>query len=218
MLRLIVGLPGTGKTTLACKDALINSKRYKQCHLNFDNTVPDVSSCDLAGLGTWTFERGSWVGADESGIEYNNRKFKTFAEYAIHWYKKHRHYGVNMDLYSQFTDLDATLMRLISEIWVLYKIGPWTLHRKCVVRFATPDGELKQVLELAPMSSLWFVPFALLGLTEMKWRLTFRPFYYKYFDSWECNDLPVKHFPIHNPKKKASPSAELDPAEGEIED
>lgn len=209
MLRLIIGLPGSGKTTVACKDALLNSKRYRRTYLNFENTVPDCGSADLYELGKWTFIPGSWVGADESGIEYNNRKFKSFPEYAIRWYKKYRHYGVDMDLYSQYTDLDSTLMRLIEEVWVLYKVGPWTLHRKALRRFATVDGELKIILEFASLPSIFLFPFALLGLTEKKWRLTFRPFYYKYFDSWACDDLPIKDFPVHNPKKLVSMS-ELD--------
>lgn len=197
MLSLIFANPGVGKTTLACKIALHESIRshygrkgcYDYIFLNFEHTVPGVRICDTIELGKWTFPRNSLVILDEAGIEYNNRKYKSFPEYAIKWYKKHRHYGVDVILISQEVDIDITLMRLIADLSILYKMGPFTLSR-AIYRKIVPDKEkheLKHGYFFAHVLQI-FLPFL------KTWKLTFRPLYYKYFDTYECDDLPVRDF------------------------
>jgi len=53
-------------------------------------------------------------------------------------------------------------------------------------------------------SMLWLFVWPLqLGYPfQKKFTLTFRPFYYKYFDSWETDDIPIKDFPVHSPAKQ----------------
>ena len=90
MIRIFFGRPGVGKSTLAVKLGK-QAVRERPAYLNFANTVPGCHTCDLEGLGTWTFKEHSWIGVDESSIEYNNRAFKTMRQYTIAWYKKYRH-------------------------------------------------------------------------------------------------------------------------------
>lgn len=196
MLTLIFASPGTGKTTYACKLAYLEKRRklktgkgYDYIFLNFQHQVPGCRVCSLDKIGTWTFPRNSLVIADEGGIEYNNRKFKSFPEYAINYYKKIRHYGVDMVIISQEVDIEITLLRLMEELWLMYKIGPWTISRS-IRRKIVPDKENHDI------KAGYFFASVLSALLPFlrNWKLTFRPFYYKFFDSWECDDLPVKDF------------------------
>lgn len=207
MIRTFFGSPGVGKTTLAVKfasTALKGKNRYNHAFCNFYNTAPDVATCDLEGLGEWTFPIHSYVAIDEAGIEYNNRSYKSLPKATIKWFKKHRHYSCDVDVFSQsWEDTDVTIRRLSSQLWYMYKFGPWTLCRK-VYKRVTVNKETEQIIDGYKMASmLWLLIWPLqLGFPfDKKFTLTFRPFYYKYFDSWEMDDLEVRHFPIHNPSR-----------------
>lgn len=207
MIRTFFGSPGVGKTTLACKLAYKSRKLYKHAYLNFYNTVPGTGSCDLADLGLWTFPAYSYVGLDEASIEYNNRFFKTLPKHTIAYLKKLRHYKVDLDVFSQsWDDMDVTIRRLSTELWYMYRIGPWTLCRR-VYKRVTVNKETEQIIDGYKMASmLWLLVFPVtlilqyLGVIQKKFMLTFRPFYYKYFNSWSTDNLPVRSFPIHGKK------------------
>lgn len=203
MITTYFGSPGCGKTTLAVKKAIKNQKYYEHCFLNFDHKVKNAFICSLDGLGEWTFPDSSYIAVDEAGIEYNSRAYKALPKPAIAWFKKHRHYRCDIDVFSQsWEDMDITLRRLSNELWYLYRIGPFTLARRIYKR-VTVDKNTEQIIDGYHMSSMlwlfiWFLqldckiyPFCLFG---PKFKLTFRPFYYKYFDSFSKDDIEVKSF------------------------
>ena len=204
MIRIFFARPGAGKTTLCTALARKFSKKYDHIYLNFQNTVPGAHSCDLQGLGTWTFPKRSYIAVDEAGIEYNSRKTLKLPQYTIAWLKKHRHYRCDLDFFSQsWDDVDVTVRRLASELWLLYRIGPWTLGRRIYKRVGIDENTHQIIDEYRMASMLWllFWPLQLGYPFEKKFTLTFRPFYYKFFDSWECDDLEIADFPVLNPKK-----------------
>ena len=198
MIRTFFGNPGAGKTTLAVKMALKNRKKYSHVFLNFDHKVKGGYVCNLDRLGEWTFPDNSYICIDEAGIEYNSRAYKALPKPAIAWFKKHRHYKCNIDVFSQsWEDMDVTLRRLTNELWYIYRIGPFTLSRRIYKR-VTVDKNTEQIIDGYKMASmLWlFVWFLQLdkGLFAPKFKLTFRPFYYKYFDSFSKDNLPLGDF------------------------
>ena len=97
--------------------------------------------------------------------------------------------------------MEITIRRLATELWYMYKIGPFTLCRK-VYKRVTVDRNTHQIIDGYSMANkLWLLIWPLqLGYPFRKrFTLTFRPFYYKYFDSWECDDLEVREFPCLAP-------------------
>lgn len=205
MIVTYFGSPGVGKTTLAVKLAKKNLKHYKQCFLDFDHCIPGVYKCDFKGIGTWTFPDYSFIAINEAGIDFNNRSYKELPKPAIGWFKKHRHYKCDIGAFSQsWDDMDITLRRLSDQLWYMFKIGPWTLCRR-VYKRVTVNKETEQIIDgyrMASMLWLLFWPLQYLPIFDKKFTLTFRPFYYKYFDSWDKDPLPVRPFPQCPPKRK----------------
>ena len=201
MIRVFFGKPGCGKTTFAVKQAKKHSKKLES-YLNFAHNVPNAFVFDTESLGDWTFLPNAYVGIDEAGIEYNNRSYKAMPKKTIKWFKLYRHYKVKtLDVFSQsWEDMDVTIRRLADQLWLMYRIGPFTLCRRIYKRI-TVDKETEQIIDGYRMASLlwlfiWplqldlpFMPF------QNKFMLTFRPFYYKYFDTYDAPELPVKDWP-----------------------
>ena len=208
MIRTFFGSPGVGKTTLACKLAKKNRKRYRHTYCNFGNSVPGCGSADLEDLGEWTFPPSSYIAVDEAGIEYNSRAYKALKKHTIAWFKKHRHYRCDVDVFSQsWEDMDVTIRRLSNELWYMYRIGPFTLCRRVYKRVMV-DKTTHQIIDgykMAPMWWLLLLPvywlLRLFRILDKKFMFTFRPFYYRYFESWEVDDIPIKEFPIRCPIK-----------------
>lgn len=198
MITTYFGNPGAGKTTFAVKKLKRNQKYYKHTFGNFKHSVPDSYVCDLDGLGEWTFPPNSYIAIDEAGIVYNNRRYKSLPQPAIEWFKLHRHFRCDVDVISQsWEDMDVTLRRLSNQLWYMYRIGPFTLCRR-VYKRVTVDKNTEQIIDgyhMASMLWLFALPLQWLHIVDKKFTLTFRPFYYKYFDSWDTPCVSIREFP-----------------------
>lgn len=204
MIDIYFGNPGCGKTTEAVKLSLMalrKKKRFKRVYdhafCNFEQSAPKVKSCDLTDLGLWTFPKWSFVIMDESGIEYNNRFYKTLPKHTIQWFKLYRHYRIDLAFFSQsWEDMDVTIRRLADRLWHMRRIGPFTLIRR-VYKYTMVDETTHQIIDGYKMASfLWLLvlPLQWFGIVPVHFRLTFRPFYYRYFDSYSTPETPVRAF------------------------
>lgn len=205
MIRTFFGSPGCGKTTLAVKMAIKNKRRYDHRYCNFENTAPGVGCCDLHQLGNWTFPPNSYIAVDEAGIDFNSRAHKDLPKPTIAWFKLHRHYRCDLDVLSQsWDDMDITIRRLSNELWYIYRFGPWSLARR-VYKRVTVDKNTEQIIDGYKMASmLWLLVWPLqLGWPFLpKLKLTFRPFYYRFFSSWSTPPTVIRDFPVYERKHK----------------
>lgn len=208
MITVYFGSPGSGKTTLACREILKQQKRYNYTFANFGCSCADFDDVSLYGLGEWTFPRGSYVAIDEAGIEYNNRKFKSLSQDTIQWFKLHRHYCCDISIWSQsWDDMDITLRRLADRLYYVKRMGPFTMLRR-VYKRVTVNKETEQIIDGYRMvhmlylifKPLYYLSYLALGLGFLvrqifpafdEIKLIWRKPYYKYFDTHAARELPV---------------------------
>lgn len=207
MITVYFGSPGSGKTTMAVRKIKQQGRRYAATFANFGCKCATVDDVSLVGLGSWTFPPHSLIEIDEAGIEYNNRKFKTLSQDTIKWFKLHRHYQCDVDVWSQsWDDMDVTLRRLADRLYYIKKLGPFTLIRR-VYKRVTVDKQTEQIIDGYKMvhilylllKPLYYASYFLFGLgfflrlilpfdeIKLVWR---RP-YYKYFDTHAAPVLPI---------------------------
>lgn len=207
MITVYFGSPGAGKTTMAVRRILKEKKHYLGTFANFACTCADVDNVSLEGLGQWTFPRGSLIEIDEAGIEYNNRKFKTLSQDTIKWFKLHRHYACDVDIWSQsWEDMDITLRRLADRLYYIKRVGPFTMIRR-VYKRVTVNKETEQIIDGYRMvhmlylilKPLYYASYLLFGLGFLihaifpqfdEIRFILRLPYYKYFDTHAAPVLP----------------------------
>ena len=229
MIRIFFGSPGCGKTTTAVrfirkeqksrskynkwksrkfkspfkliKNYLFPPSFYNDFYSNFDCKLS--TSVDLIDLGQWTLPKYTHLTVDESGIEYNNRKFKSLSQDTIKWFKLHRHYRVDVDFFSQsWEDTDVTIRRLADQYWYVKRLGPFTVLRK-IRKIVTINENDKQIIDGYEFKSiLWsLLPWP---LHEKTFDIFLRAPYYKYFDSFATPPTPVKYAKLEQDDTSAS--------------
>lgn len=187
MIDVYFGLPGCGKTTYLTKLALKGLKRYNYV---FANTpvigTRFLSSDDLMKLGIYTIPENSLLLIDEAGIDFNNRSYKSLPKNLIYFLKMHRHYKIDIIIFSQsYEDMDITFRRLSNQYYYLKRLGPFTLARK-IRPILHIDKERKEILEGYEFYGFFWSLFTF----QKPYNLCFRPIYYKYFNSWVRKELP----------------------------
>ncbi|MBR3843892.1 MAG: hypothetical protein IKM39_00115 [Clostridia bacterium] len=217
MFRLFFGSPGCGKTTLAValiyKDRKRRKPYYDYHFTNFDCSI--ARNFNAVGLGSWTFPKYSYVAFDESGVVFNGRQFKKMSADFMEWAKEHRHYSVDADFFSQtWSDTDKVIRDLATEIWHLKKIGPWTLCRR-IKKKVDIDEQTHQPMDMFFKSKMLkrFLPFP---FNERSFFVIFRPKYYKYFDTHERKNLPVRYFGSTDPDTRLHNQNPLTALKGQI--
>lgn len=201
MITVYFGSPGSGKTTMAVRELVKNSKFYDYTFSNFEcSCCTGLSNVSLDGLGLWSFPPYSYISIDEAGIEYNNRKFKSLSQDTIKWFKLHRHFHCDISIWSQsWEDMDITIRRLADKLYYIRRVGPFTIIRR-VYKRVTVDKQTQQIIDGYKMVNmlwlllkpLYFASFAFFGLgfilrflcpfDEIKLVLRFP--YYRFFDSY----------------------------------
>lgn len=195
-ITLKFGLPGCGKTTLMCYDAIkgIKSKRYDNVYCNVPISVPGVTHIDNSCIGKYNLHDGLIL-IDEATIFADSREFKNFGKEKVEYFLLHRHFNVDIILYCQQWDaVDRKIRTITDRVYYVYKgflIGPWiTNYYRIPYGIIIPDPNKANGGEkLGDIVQGYAKPNILVRLFCTK-RL-FRPKYYKYFDSWDCPPRPA---------------------------
>lgn len=185
-LVLFLGTPGSGKTSLCAYFSKVFHRRKKYKGMNIYCNVPIIGTLQYnpnEDMGVNDISGGVCL-CDESGIFFNNRKFKSLPTTVIEFAKLYRHYGITSFLmFSQGLDIDITFVRLSNKICLVYKsIIPYFICVREVHKYIGIDDISRQLVD-----NYQYKRF--LGL-----HLIFAPTCWKYFDTYDCPSLPKKQY------------------------
>jgi len=176
---------GTGKTTFLSKIAIREQKRMRKGKSKYkyilsNALISGVSYVeDIRKLMKQGAIQDTLLLIDEGSIVYNNRKMN-LTEIEILWFKLIRHYGCSTIVLSQsYDDIDVTLRRLYTQIYVMKWLPFFTLI-KPIKKIVDIDDMSKQIIDAYKFKWLF------------SYRLFLRPLYFKFFNSWWIpSDIPI---------------------------
>lgn len=165
----VIAPPGTGKTTLA---AMLVDKARKEKRKVYSNVpIRGAIKFEIKDLGKILFQHAKLI-IDEGGSDLNNRNWQNnLSQKAMEFIKKHRHYDVDVYIFSQSpNDIDVKFRDLVTRKYLLDKIKPFvvkSLSLKKVMKLE--GGQIVEYLEENAEETFKF----------------FVPPYWAYFNSWD---------------------------------
>lgn len=190
---LYFGLPGAGKTTIMCKIMVnaLRKKRYQHVYCNVHNAIPGVTYIDNECVGKYDLH-DALICIDEATLFADSRDHKTFSMALKTYFLEHRHYNVDIVLFTQQWDgVDKKIRVITDRVYYVYKgiiLGRW-FSRAYRVPYGIiiPDPKKNDTQKLGEIIQGYCKPSFFARLFGL-W--AYRPRYYKYFDSWERPQLP----------------------------
>lgn len=179
---LVVGMPGTGKTTLC---AYITSLCLKA-------NVPIYCNVPILGAIPFTKDEfgkydmsNSIILWDEGSLFFDNRSFdKNFNQESLEYLKLLRHRNNSCLICSQSIDIDVKWVRMSKNIFQLNKGRLFS----CFTTLTPVSRELDVSEQTHKWEDFYYKPRGIVKF--FKSTHLFRPFYYKYFDSYDAPVLP----------------------------
>lgn len=185
---LYFGLPGCGKTTLMSKLAYdaVRSKKYKNVYCNVRLQMFGVTYIDNSCIGKYILEDGLIL-IDEATLYADSRDHKNFNQLQITYFLEHRHFNVDICLFTQQWDgVDRKIRVITDRVYYVYKglfTGFWfTRYYRIPYGIIIPDHKKTDGQKLGDIIQGYCKPNFLVRLFS-PW--LFRPKFYRYFDSWE---------------------------------
>ena len=174
------GVPGSGKTTFA---AYLAKKRIKRKGTVLSNV--NIKGCyeiQKSDIGHYMIQNCLLL-IDEAGVDYNNRNYKKFSDEEVYFYKYHRHYNVDIAIFSQgYDDMDKKLRTLATRYYIVKRsLLPGFIKRKLITKKLGIDNNTKQIIDE--------YSFAIFGT-----KYIYCPKLWKMFNSCTYKDLPIKEF------------------------
>ncbi len=193
---LVMGSPGTGKSTLAA----IIAKHVLNSGQTVWSTEPIVGTLRLdirQDPHTWEIKNG-WVLIDEAGISMGNRDWKGFSTKQIEFFKLYRHYHLNIVILSQDKDdADKKARQLATKIYLMQKtLIPFSVrYDKFRIFVGASDDQQDIVRKYEPIP--WWM-----GGVKYRYR---SPAIWKMFDSYCGKALPLKEWEVWGANSESAP-------------
>lgn len=199
MIKGYFGVPGCGKTTQLTKIAIHELKRkalglskYEHIYtINFD--CSGCTRISFSDLSQYKFIN-SLILIDEITLDADNRNFKTFPPEIRDFFLLHRHLGIDIIYATQnYENVDKKIRDVTNDLWYMSKsviplLSNFTTSKKIYRQININEHTSELTLGYR------FCNF-LEGLFAKNFEITFRPFTYKYFDSYD--ELSLAKRPIY---------------------
>lgn len=182
-LTYIFGLKGAGKSTFMAYLMLRDIKNGWTVYTNMsDCKIPGVRIFDSKDLKSCYPPPHSSIYIDEAGLVWDNRKYASFSDGYVEYFKYQRKVKNKVTMNSQALDVDKKIRDLIDYMYlmtsVLGCIGVARPLRRTIKPLeATGNSESRLAMN---------IEFE--GLT--KFRFLWLPKYWKWFDSFNCPPRP----------------------------
>lgn len=190
---LIFGAPRSGKTTFLVK-YIKSARRYSYVYSNIPGLKSGFSnSLSKGDIGSFCFEEGGVLVFDEGSLNgFDNRDYKNnFGYQQLDYFKLIGHYKNRIVFGNQgFDELDKKIRTLTTCFYVVRRIGPFSMAVK-IYKYVGIDKNTRQIIDAYRYPNLFDIIFNL----NRSVLLVFRPFYYRYFDSY---DRPLELSPYEN--------------------
>lgn len=204
-LIFIFGKKGSGKSTYMVKLMLQHYKKGWTIYTNMtDVLLPNVRFFSLEDLKTKTPDPHSVVFVDEGGLLWDNRNYKNFDAGYTEWFKLQRKYQCKVYINSQAFDVDLKIRNLTDSMILQSNIGNVIGVGRPIVRtvkLTDPSADHdSRIADCLRFDRIW------------RWKFTWLPRYFKYFDSFEAphrdpvpfSVSPCEHLPFRSRPSWAS--------------
>lgn len=170
-----------------------------------DETIQGTVHFDIKTLGKFPPTPNSLFLLDECGILLNNRQWKSLSPEAKEMFALHRHKLVDICACSQTVDIDSSLRNRAEKLFHVFRVGPFTVLRRIVYQVDVNENhELGDFYTKLPTLQ-WLLE--LIGsvrkskrMAKERWKSSYfiyRPFYYKYFNSYNDNTVYTEPDPYY---------------------
>lgn len=191
VFNLYFGSPGCGKSTFLVHDALKLRRMGYDVYTNIPLSFTKIF--DKSYIGKYEFPEHSVLMFDEGSLNgYDNRDYKNNFKNSnsLAYMKLLRHYKNKMIIYNQgWDELDKKIRTLCMQIWYVKKMGPLSIAT-LIKKKVEINKETHEIVDGYYKPSMLTLLFS-----RSCTRIIFRPFYYKYFDSYSKMDLGLQPYP-----------------------
>ena len=180
MIKCYFGVPGCGKSTILVKEYIKNKRKYDHIY-TINLVIKGVKKITKEDLELYMF-RNTLILWDEITIDADNREFKSFSRDLRDFFILHRHLGCDIIYATQnFEKVDKIVRDLTCELWYM---------SKSVIPFFRSFTSAKRIyrnININEFTSDLTLGYRFCNFLESifvsNYKLVFRPFYYRFFDT-----------------------------------
>lgn len=180
MIKCYFGVPGCGKSTILVKEYVKNKRKYDHIY-TINLVIKGVKKITKEDLEKYMF-RNTLILWDEITIDADNREFKSFSRDLRDFFILHRHLGCDIIYATQnFEKVDKIVRDLTCELWYMSKsVIP-------LFRSFTSAKRIYRNININEFTSDLTLGYRFCNFLESifvsNYKLVFRPFYYRLFDT-----------------------------------